>query len=238
MNTNTLYKFACAGLYWIMVLTSSSARLALMAHDFAKHRQATAVNRRGSQRAATRTATEGNKQAHWNWFISGILCGFLVVGIGYLGVIKLDTAITEASQPASQVTDTPNRPTFDFGFYEELTNAQIDVNDAATETSTNTTSGAVQATTTSSNQTSAVPVQDLTKYLLQAGSFQDRQDAENRRAKIILLNMNAGIVPGVVSGRTWHRVQVGPFEGRNSTDAARDLLSENNIDSIPLLLRE
>jgi hypothetical protein len=30
---------------------------------------------------------------------------------------------------------------------------------------------------------------------------------------------------------------VGPFNGRNLADVARDALSENNIDSIPLLLR-
>ena len=75
------------------------------------------------------------------------------------------------------------------------------------------------------------------RYLLQAGSFQDREDAENRRVKILLLNMDASVVPGVVSGRTWYRVQVGPFNGRNLADAARDALSENNIDSIPLQLR-
>jgi hypothetical protein len=78
---------------------------------------------------------------------------------------------------------------------------------------------------------------DARQYLLQAGSFQDRQDAESRRAKIILLNLNANVVPGVVAGRTWQRVQVGPFNGRQSAEQARALLSENNIESIPLIVR-
>jgi cell division septation protein DedD len=78
---------------------------------------------------------------------------------------------------------------------------------------------------------------DTRQYLLQAGSFQDRQDAESRRAKIILLNLNANVVPGVVAGRTWQRVQVGPFSGRQNAEAARALLSENQIDSIPLIVR-
>jgi cell division protein FtsN len=78
---------------------------------------------------------------------------------------------------------------------------------------------------------------DARQYLLQAGSFQDRQDAESRRAKIILLNLNANVVPGVVAGRTWQRVQVGPFSGRQSAEEARALLSANNIDSIPLIVR-
>ena len=50
--------------------------------------------------------------------------------------------------------------------------------------------------------------------------------------------MNATIAPGVVSGRTWHRVQVGPFNGRAAVDAARDLLTENNIESYLLLMRD
>jgi cell division protein FtsN len=89
------------------------------------------------------------------------------------------------------------------------------------------------ATATQASASSA----DMRQYLLQAGSFQDRQDAESRRARIILLNLNANVVPGVVAGRTWQRVQVGPFNGRQNAEAARALLSENNIDSIPLIVR-
>jgi cell division protein FtsN len=74
-------------------------------------------------------------------------------------------------------------------------------------------------------------------FLLQAGSFQDKLEADERRAKITLLNMSAEIVPGVVAGRTWYRVQVGPFNGRNAAEDARKHLSASNIDSIPLLMR-
>lgn len=96
---------------------------------------------------------------------------------------------------------------------------------------------ALAATTTPAATVASNAAGDTRQYLLQAGSFQDRQDAENRRAKIILLNLNANVVPGVVAGRTWQRVQVGPFNGRQAAEAARALLSENNIDSIPLLVR-
>jgi cell division protein FtsN len=51
------------------------------------------------------------------------------------------------------------------------------------------------------------------------------------------MNMSAEIVPGVVAGRTWYRVQVGPFAGRDNAEAARKKLSASNIDSIPLLMR-
>jgi cell division protein FtsN len=204
-----------------------------MAQDFAKQRQVAPTNRRNTVRAASRTAPESGT-SHWNWFFSGIFCGFLVVGIGYLGIIKLDSELTQAVQNAN-TTNTPNRPTFDFGFYGELANAQISVPVPQSTPA----AGNVPGRVANELQVAAttLPI-ELPLYLLQAGSFQDRQDAENRRAKVILLNMSASIVPGVVSGRTWHRVQVGPFTGRDAAESARDLLSENNIDSIPLLVRD
>jgi cell division protein FtsN len=210
-----------------------------MAQDFAKQRQAPPPSRRPpSSRPAARTA-DSVKSTHWSWFLGGICCGFLIVGIGYLGIIKLDTEITEATQTAAaSAAANPNRPTFDFGFYDELANAEIMVNvPPAPGTVAEAAASALANAGTPAVTTNAEP-QDPTKYLLQAGSFQDRMDAESRRAKIILLNMSANIVPGVVSGKTWHRVQVGPFLGRSAADTARDLLSENNIDSIPLLMRE
>jgi cell division protein FtsN len=211
-----------------------------MSHDFAKQRQPTGTRSR-PQRYATRTS-ELPSQSHWGWFLSGIFCGFLIVGIGYLGLIKLDTAITETAQAPGAASEPANRPTIDYRFYEELANAQVavPVPETAGEAAA---AGAVQGREEPASQDAqtepavVAQVEDNVRYLLQAGSFQDRQDAENRRVKILLLNMEASVVPGVVSGRTWYRVQVGPFNGRSVADTARNALSENNIDSIPLLLR-
>lgn len=212
-----------------------------MSHDFAKQRQPQGTRPR-QQRAATRTG-ETAHQAHWGWFLSGIFCGFLIVGIGYLGIIKLDTAVSETAQNAGSNNEPAARPTFDFGFYDELANAEVEVpqpvipGEVAADGVAPAPDAGTTAQTTTTEAAAVAQVEDSVRYLLQAGSFQDREDAENRRVKILLLNMEANVVPGVVSGRTWYRVQVGPFNGRNLADVARDALSENNIDSIPLLLR-
>ena len=73
-------------------------------------------------------------------------------------------------------------------------------------------------------------------YLWQVGSFQSREDAESLRARIILMNMNVTVSQGVVGGRTFYRVQVGPIAGRQNAQAARDILSGNGIDSMLLQL--
>ena len=52
-------------------------------------------------------------------------------------------------------------------------------------------------------------------YLLQAGSFKIANDAESRRVKLLLLNLNASVeLIDLGNGEKWHRVLVGPFEDR------------------------
>ena len=50
------------------------------------------------------------------------------------------------------------------------------------------------------------------------------------------MNMNVTVSQGVVGGRTFYRVQVGPIAGRQNAQAARDILSGNGIDSMLLQL--
>lgn len=209
-----------------------------MAQDYAKQRNPDAQRRR-PVRAATRTAPS-QPGTHWSWFFSGLMAGVIVAIAGYLGVVKLEADAAENAQLAQGSDNPAELPTFMFDFYNDLANAEVAV---ATPPPVPEAGAEVPAATTSpaANIASPAPVlavaETTNNYLLQAGSFQNRQDAENQRARIMLLNMNASVVPGVVSGRTFHRVQVGPFAGRPSTEAARDLLSENNIDSILLQIR-
>lgn len=206
-----------------------------MSHDFAKYRQAQGMPQR-LRPPATRT-TEQPPQHHWSWFLAGMLCGFLIIGIGYLGLVELDTGPSEPEASAETAAEQPRRPVIDYGFYEELARAEVTVELPPPPAATAAPAAAAQTSTAAPATTSPAAAEDELRYLLQAGSFQDRQDAENRRVKVLLLNMDANVVPGVVAGRTWHRVQVGPFQGRGQAEAARTILSENNIDSIPLLLR-
>jgi cell division protein FtsN len=214
-----------------------------MSHDFAKQRPhpGQGLQQRPLRAAATRAGEQPPSQSHWGWFLSGIFCGFLIVGIAYLGIVRLDGSVNETPQSAEAAEETtPRRPVIDYGFYQELANAEVAVPQppaaAAPDTAATQTSNS-ESSKPGSEAAAVARVEDSVRYLLQAGSFQDRQDAENRRVKVLLLNMEANVVPGVVSGRTWYRVQVGPFQGRTLAEAARVTLSENNIDSIPLLLR-
>ena len=72
-------------------------------------------------------------------------------------------------------------------------------------------------------------------YLLQAGSFKIANDAESRRVKLLLLNLNASVeLINLGNGEKWHRVLVGPFDDASSMTYARTKLAENQIDSLLL----
>ncbi|EAR61427.1 SPOR domain-containing protein [Neptuniibacter caesariensis] len=76
------------------------------------------------------------------------------------------------------------------------------------------------------------------KYLLQAGSFKSKADAEQMRAQLILLGL-----PNVHTdtskskdGTLWYRVRLGPFDNRSRLSKAYDKLVQQNIQ--PLRIKQ
>lgn len=70
------------------------------------------------------------------------------------------------------------------------------------------------------------------RFVLQAGSFASREQAESTRAKLILLGQDARIESGKVGDKTWHRVVVGPFSSRPQADSAQKQLSAGGVSSV------
>ncbi|MFO7788802.1 MAG: SPOR domain-containing protein [Halospina sp.] len=68
------------------------------------------------------------------------------------------------------------------------------------------------------------------EYILQAGSFQTREDAERQRAQVGFQGLRARIAEvSVDDGGVWYRVMVGPFDSRSRMNQAVDRLVEINI---------
>lgn len=213
-----------------------------MAQDFAKQRSNPDGGKR--KRSATRPAQPGS--ANWSWFFSGLMTGVIVSIAAYLGVLKLEEGVTEEAQAAQAGVTAEDEPTYTYDFYERLSNAEVAVDTpAATGTATETPATSSSATPTTATPAAvtppanspvaaAAPEQSAARYLLLAGSFQNKQGAESRRTSILLLNMNANVTESVVNGRTLYAVQVGPFAGRRAAGDAGAILSSNGIESIPL----
>jgi cell division protein FtsN len=68
------------------------------------------------------------------------------------------------------------------------------------------------------------------QYFLQAGSFPNEVDANNLKAKLALLGVEAVIQSASVPDKgVWHRVRVGPFNDIEEMNKARAMLSQNGI---------
>jgi cell division protein FtsN len=79
-------------------------------------------------------------------------------------------------------------------------------------------------------------VEDTESYIIQVGSFKKLSDADAYRAKLAFLGVESKVQTVTIDDKdTWHRVQIGPVNGRAQADAMQKQLRENAIDS--LLLR-
>ena len=68
------------------------------------------------------------------------------------------------------------------------------------------------------------------QYFLQAGSFQNEADANNLKAKLALMGIEATIQSATVPDKwVWHRVLVGPFIDVEEMNKSRTTLTQGGI---------
>jgi cell division protein FtsN len=68
------------------------------------------------------------------------------------------------------------------------------------------------------------------QYFLQAGAFQNEADADNLKAKLALMGIEASIQTAAVPDKgVWHRVRIGPYDDVESLNRVRDTLTQNGI---------
>ena len=68
-------------------------------------------------------------------------------------------------------------------------------------------------------------------YFLQAGSFQNPADADNRKAQLAILGFEAAVEPIALPDKgTWYRVRLGPYTKVDEINQIRSTLAQNGID--------
>lgn len=127
---------------------------------------------------------------------------------------------TETATPATKKPATPEPATTDksrFEFYDMLKDSEV-------------TPPADVYKSTPKDAKSDV------SYLLQAGSFRDRNDAEKMRAQLILMGLPNVHTDASTSrdGSVWYRVRTGPFDNRSSMAKAWDKLVRQNIQPLQI----
>jgi cell division protein FtsN len=76
-------------------------------------------------------------------------------------------------------------------------------------------------------------------YFLQVGSFQAAAEADNMKARLALLGLEAVIQTADIPEKgVWHRVRIGPFTNIEDMNRSRALLAQNDISSSLVKVKE
>lgn len=76
-------------------------------------------------------------------------------------------------------------------------------------------------------------------FFLQAGSFQNAPDADNLKARLALVGIEASIqTTNLPDKGMWHRVRVGPYTDVEELNRIRSILKQNGVDSALVKVRE
>jgi hypothetical protein len=189
-----------------------------VARDFAKQGAGRGKSaRRGSHRKpAARPSGNSGALGSWKWFGAGVLTGVFFSFLFYLGTLppSLSGVASDAPQTQPLAESDPPRPRFDF--YKMLPEQSIEVEAAPPEPAR---TGA------------GTPAE---RYLLQAGSFRQRQDADARRAELLLLGLEPRIEEASGDNGRWYRVYLGPYDSKSNMARARSLTAAQGIDTLLL----
>lgn len=85
-------------------------------------------------------------------------------------------------------------------------------------------SGAATSPATASMPLSTRPGDQAFSYFVQTGAYASADDAESQRGKLALQGFAARISEREQSGRTVHRVRLGPFEEKGEADSTKEKL--------------
>jgi cell division protein FtsN len=76
-------------------------------------------------------------------------------------------------------------------------------------------------------------------FFLQAGAFQKASDADNLKARLALLGVEASVQTTTLPDRgVWHRVRIGPYTGIEELNRTRDTLKQNGVETTLIKVRD
>lgn len=166
-------------------------------------------------------------------FIAGLVIGLFFAFIVYLKEHQSGMTADQSPEvviqninkpiPETDIAEEPRIPEPQFDFYQILPNMEVNVSEWEAE---------------EEKQAEPISADDSSVYILQVGSFEQFEAADEIKAKLALLGVSADIQRVVINGRDIrHRVRVGPYKDPAKLQEARDRLLTNNLDFMLLKLK-
>jgi cell division protein FtsN len=175
----------------------------------------------------------------WLGVIAGLLIGLFVA---FLVFIKMQAApvqqvfvketlptpetsvvedASDVQKDTKDVTPGPPKPRFDF--YTLLPEMEVVVQEQEI---------------TGKPEQGVKQVEQPGTYFLQVGSFRNGEQADRFKAELALLGLETSIQKVTIDNKnTWNRVRVGPFDDLDNLNRARRQLSQRNIESTLVKIR-
>ncbi len=148
------------------------------------------------------------------WIPLGLALGMFVTFIMFLDGKKQTTQANEHLEKKQlMLNDERARPVFDF--YTVLPDREVAV-----------------VVDEGGNNGSIAPLekpQTFQQYILQVGSFNNFADADELKARLAFLGLEARLAKASINNSIWYRVQLGPFQSSNGLSKTKNLLIQNKI---------
>ncbi len=175
-------------------------------------------------------APKRSSVAWWKWLLAIIVIGSFAAFLVSLKSNTPDDGIKTArlpiEKPANKVQEkkptskTEKKPANTgprFDFYTILPESEVAIPDHEIKTRT---------------REERVGKAKTTRYMMQAGSFKNFQEADKLKARLALMGIESKIEKAKVGSTTWNRIKIGPFKKISSVNKIRSQLRENNIDAV------
>jgi len=192
-----------------------------VSQDFAKRKKNTGTRKSAGRITAARQHPGSNQSPGkgLRLYLGGVLTGVFLSFIVYLTTLPDPTVLGQETTSTPQATVEIPKPRFDF--YTLLPKQILEVEEEKLEPAADI-----------RKPPAATALQE--SFLLQAGSFRQREDAERRRAELLLLGLEPKIEESSSDNGRWFRVYLGPFESHKSMSRARSLTANQNIETLAL----
>lgn len=144
------------------------------------------------------------------WYGAGVASGLFLAFLVYLITLPPEATVEDT---ASEPVRTAAAPTPEYEFFDVLPSQEITVDVDPAE---------MPAARSDSQK----------QFLLQAGSFREADDADRRRAELLLLGLDPRVEETRGDNGRWYRVILGPFDSRSAMAKARSLTAQQDIDTL------
>jgi cell division protein FtsN len=166
----------------------------------------------------SKTKSKGRPPASPRSYLAGLLSGIFLSCLMYFGLAPSEVP-SEQTKPGGKGTSSDvevDAPTYTF--YGTLTDTDYVWGEDEDKVDDPVDSSAA--------------AQPEKYFVLQAGSFRQEEDADTRRAELIILGLHPTIEKGKGDQGLWRRVFLGPFKSKSEVLEARGLAASQDIDTM------